>query len=53
MEISVISPVYGAPTLLHELVRQIEETVSQLTSEYEIILVEDQQQESKRCIPQS
>jgi hypothetical protein len=36
MEISVISPCYGAPTLLRELVRQIEETVSKLTKDYEI-----------------
>lgn len=50
MEISVISPVYGAPTLLHELVRQIEETVSQLTSEYEIILVEDHSPDNSREI---
>lgn len=50
MEISVISPVYGAPTLLHELVRQIEETVSPLTSDYEIILVEDHSPDNSREI---
>ena len=50
MEISVISPVYGAPTLLRELVRQIEETVSKLTSDYEIILVEDHSPDNSREI---
>ena len=50
MEISVISPVYGAPSLLHELVRQIEETVSKLTSDYEIILVEDHSPDNSREI---
>ena len=50
MELSVISPVYGAPTLLHELVRQIEETVSKLTSDYEIILVEDHSPDNSREI---
>ena len=50
MEISVISPVYGAPTLLHELVRQIEETVSKLTPDYEIILVEDHSPDNSREI---
>ena len=50
MELSVISPVYGAPTLLHELVRQIEETVSKLTPDYEIILVEDHSPDNSREI---
>lgn len=50
MEISVISPCYGAPTLLEELVRQIEETVSKLTSDYEIILVEDHSPDNSREI---
>lgn len=39
--ISVISPVYGAAKLLDELVRRIKESVSQITEDYEIILVED------------
>ncbi len=50
MEISVISPCYGAPTLLEELVRQIEETVSKLTTDYEIILVEDHSPDNSREI---
>ena len=50
MEISVNSPCYGAPTLLEELVRQIEETVSKLTSDYEIILVEDHSPDNSREI---
>ena len=50
MEISVISPVYGAPTLLRELVRQIEKTVSRLTPDYEIILVEDHSPDNSREI---
>ncbi len=39
--ISIISPVYGASTLLEELVRRIGESVSKITENYEIILVED------------
>ncbi|MBR6445209.1 MAG: glycosyltransferase family 2 protein [Prevotella sp.] len=50
MELSVISPVYGAPTLLRELVRQIEETVDKLTADYEIILVEDHSPDNSREI---
>ena len=50
MELSVISPVYGAPTLRRELVRQIEETVRELTAEYEIILVEDHTPDNSREI---
>ena len=41
---------YGAPTLLRELVRQIEETVRELTAEYEIILVEDHSPDNSREI---
>ncbi|MEI6059279.1 MAG: glycosyltransferase family 2 protein [Bacteroidota bacterium] len=41
LEISVISPVYGAASLLPELVARIDKTLSKITSEYEIILVED------------
>ena len=50
MELSIISPVYGAPTLLHELVRQIEDTVSKLTPDYEVILVEDHSPDNSREI---
>ena len=39
--ISVISPVYGAVSLLDELVQRIKESVEQITESYEIILVED------------
>ncbi len=39
--ISVISPVYGAAGLLNELVDRIKIAVSQITEDYEIILVED------------
>ncbi len=39
--ISVISPVYGASALIEELVRRINESVSIITDNYEIILVED------------
>ena len=41
IKFSIISPVYGAETLLPELVAKINEAVSQITSNYEIILVED------------
>lgn len=50
MELSVVSPCYGAPTLLRELVRQITETVAQLTDSYEIILVEDASPDNSRDI---
>jgi len=40
-KISIISPVYGAATLLEELVNQIQASVSHITDEFEIILVED------------
>jgi dolichol-phosphate mannosyltransferase len=39
--ISIISPVYGAAALLQELVTRIKKSVSQITEDYEIILVED------------
>ena len=41
MKISIISPVYGAADLLEELVSGIQKSVSMLTDDYEIILVED------------
>lgn len=39
--ISIISPVYGAPRLIRDLVSEIEKSVRKITNEYEIILVED------------
>jgi len=39
--ISIISPVYGAASLIDELVKRIKQSVSQITENYEIILVED------------
>ena len=39
--ISVISPVYGAATVLDELVRRIRKSVVQITDSFEIILIED------------
>ncbi|HPE35311.1 MAG TPA: glycosyltransferase family 2 protein [Bacteroidales bacterium] len=39
--ISIISPVYGASTLIDELVSRIGESVGKITDDYEIILVED------------
>jgi glycosyltransferase involved in cell wall biosynthesis len=39
--ISVVSPVYGASSLLVELVRRIKDSVKEITEDYEIILVED------------
>ncbi|MEO7767481.1 MAG: glycosyltransferase family 2 protein [Ferruginibacter sp.] len=41
MELSIISPVYKAEKLVDELVRRIVAAVSQITNDYEIILVED------------
>ncbi|MBR4200939.1 MAG: glycosyltransferase family 2 protein [Oscillospiraceae bacterium] len=41
MEISVVIPVYGCRKALSELHRRLTETLSQLTQEYEIILVDD------------
>ncbi len=40
-EISIVSPVYRAEKIVHELVKRISEAVSPLTDNYEIILVED------------
>lgn len=39
--ISVVSPVYMGEKVVEELVRRIEQSVSKLTNNYEIILVED------------
>jgi len=41
IEISVVSPVYGAASLLPELITRIHKAVKQITNNYEIILVED------------
>ena len=41
MDISIVSPVYKAEKIIPELVRRIKESVSKITSHYEIILVED------------
>ncbi len=41
VEISVISPVYGAERLVDELVVQLRAVLENVTSSYEIILVED------------
>ena len=50
IELSVVSPCYGAPTLLRQLVDEITKTVSQLTDSYEIILVEDCSPDNSREI---
>jgi dolichol-phosphate mannosyltransferase len=39
--ISVVSPVYRAEKIVHELVTQLHENVSKITDNYEIILVND------------
>lgn len=41
MDISVVIPVYGCPSALCELHKRLTETLNQITSEYEIILVND------------
>lgn len=41
MKISIVSPIYKAGNIVEELVRQIVENVETLTSEFEIILVND------------
>lgn len=41
MKISVVSPVYKAERIMPELVRQIGNALQQITSDYEIVLVED------------
>ncbi len=49
-ELSVVSPCYGAPTLLRQLVKEITEVVSKLTEDYEIVLVEDFSPDNSRDI---
>lgn len=39
--ISIVSPVYKAETIVHELVKEIKASVEPITSDYEIILVND------------
>ncbi|MDC0459754.1 glycosyltransferase family 2 protein [Crocinitomicaceae bacterium] len=41
MKISVISPVYNAANVLDEFVRRIEDSITPLTDDYEIILIND------------
>lgn len=41
MEISVVSPVYKAETIIDELVERLVKEVSKISSDFEIILVED------------
>lgn len=41
VEISVVSPVYKAESIIDKLIERIEASVSQITSSYEIILIED------------
>jgi glycosyltransferase involved in cell wall biosynthesis len=41
MKLSIISPVYKAEGLLEELVERIEKSVSKITNDFEVILVED------------
>ena len=41
IEISIISPVYKAGNIVDKLVEEIIKSVSEITSNYEIILVED------------
>lgn len=50
MELSVVSPCYGAPTLLRQLVKEITEAVAPLTESYEILLVEDGSPDNSRDI---
>lgn len=41
MHLSIISPVYRAENLLPELTRRIEASIASITTDYEIVLVED------------
>ncbi len=50
MELSIVSPCYGAPTLLRQLVKEITKVVAALTESYEIILVEDCSPDNSRDI---
>ena len=50
MQLSIISPCYGAPTLLEKLVQQITNVAQEITYDYEIILVEDFSPDNSREI---
>lgn len=50
MKFSIVSPVYGAASLLNQLVIEIEEAASKITSDYEIILVEDHSPDNSRDV---
>lgn len=50
MVLSIVSPCYGAPTLLEELVRQCTQAAREITDDYEIILVEDFSPDNSREI---
>ena len=50
MELSIVSPCYGAPTQLRQLVDEITKAVAPLTDSYEIILVEDYSPDNSREI---
>ena len=41
MYMSIVSPIYKGEKMLDELVRRISESVSKITDDYEIILVND------------
>ena len=41
VHISVVSPVYGSPDLIPELVSRLHQTLATITESYEIILVFD------------
>ena len=41
MVLSIVSPVYKAEKIVDELIRRIHASVSGITADYEIILVED------------
>jgi glycosyltransferase involved in cell wall biosynthesis len=41
MHISIVSPVYKAETIIPELIKRIKESVSKITTDFEIVLVED------------
>lgn len=50
MHLSIVSPCYGAPSLLKELAKQTAAVASQITDDYEIILVEDGSPDNSREI---
>lgn len=50
MRFSIISPVYGAASLLQELVKEIEAAIITITNDYEIILVEDHSPDNSKDI---